>query len=386
MTLAREAFERALRRLDGAEARAFVADLLGARGYRTTVDGSVVTATDGPAGSIRLFVVADWRTLTDARDDRPVDVVVITGGAVVATAGSFVVRRVDGNVRPVVRGPELLYEWFAFAVDSEARARLTDRYLGATERTVAGRAWRGLAAARPVAVARSGRRPIPTGRIAVVVLVAMFVVVAAATAGPLAALDPGVPTQATTDGDVAGGTPELTSVPLPRTSAPTTTDPGPPLPDVCPSPPVDAHPASLRPGVIRTASASGLEGWDLLITQNLTEYQFDPNDQQSGSVPEVRHIAVYEIPEKVQFRLGLDRWQSPAMARTAIDRGGAWMLGFPWGHYAVWVEWQHRGVDVEPSARELLAAVRTPGGVKLGGACVSTLLTGSTTNGTNGTT
>jgi hypothetical protein len=384
MTLSRVAFERALRRLDGGDARAFVADLLGARGYRTTVERGLVVATDGPGPPVRLLVVADGRPSPSALTGhtRPVDAVVVTGGPVARAAGALAARASGREDRPAVRGPELLYEWYAFAVDDDDRRALAERYLGATEPTTLGRLWTTVVGSRPGAASVGG---VPaSGRLAAVLLAVLLAVAvgAAATAGPLDSFGPVDPSRSTL-GDDPERTPGITSVPVPPTAAPTATatEVGATVPDVCPTPPDDAHPASLRPGVIRTASTGGLEGWHLLATQNLTEFQFDPNDQQLRAIPEVRHVAVYGTPGGGQYRLGLDRWESSEAAEAAIARGGPWTLGVAWGRYTAWTEWQSRSDEREALAHQLLESVSTPEGVRFGGSCVSVLLSGTATDG-----
>ena len=377
MTLARAAFDRAVRRLDGSAARGFVSDLLEARGYRTTVDGHVVVATDDaddPDGSIRLLVISGWRSLTDVR--HPVDAVLVTGGPVAGGVGRLALRvgSSRGDRLTLLDG-STLHEWFAYAVPAATRSALADRYLDATEPTAIGRATDVLDEALGGAAARADPATAVSGRAMVVVLVVLVALAAVTAAGPAGLLaSTGSPA---TDGAVTP-TPRLTAVPATATPGPTPTAVGRSLPDVCPPAPSGAHPATLRPGVIRTASADGLDGWELLATQNISEFEFDPNDQLRGSVPEVRHVAVFDNSGGAQFRLGLDRWGSPARAETAIADGGVWNIGLSWGAYGLWVEWLPGDAVSGANARRLLAAVRTPGGVKLGGACVSALLTGGT--------
>lgn len=376
MRLSRAAFERALRRLDGAAARGFVADLLGARGYRTAVDGAVVTAEPGTGPSMRLLVVAGGRSLPSAVRGPPVDAVLVTGGPVAAAVGAVALRTAARRgSRPARLGAGTPYEWFAYAVDAEARAALADRYLEATEPSALARGRAALAAGAAGLVEGSaalvgglagsawpGRLPTPRRRTAVVLVVALLAV-AVATAGPPGLLESSAP-DASADG--AEPTPEAASVP-------TATERSRSLPAACPPAPVGAHPAALRPSVRRTAVAAGLDGWRLLATQNLTAFQFDPNDQRAGIVPAARHIAVYEAPGGTQFRLRLDRWTTGAGAEAAVARGGPWTLGLAWGPYAVGVEWQADGAEGDASARRLLAAITTPDGVRLGGACVAAL-------------
>lgn len=393
MTLSQPAFERAVRRLDGEASRGFVADLLSARGYRTTLDGPVVTAAKGrgessepgdaervagPEGAvepIRFLVVDGLRAVAAAGLSVRADAVVVTAGSVTATAVGSVVRGRSGagTERPLVRGTGDLYEWFAYAVDGEARTGLAERYLDATGPSALERGRSALAGVFGRAAARLRRLPVPSTRSTGVVLLALLALLAATTAAPAGLL-------ASTGQTVTGGdtpTPQLTPVTAADTPAPSTTAPGSVLPESCPRPPLGAHPASLRPGVIRTASEDGLEGWRLLVTQNITEYEFDPNDQQLGPVPEVRHLAVFETQAGARLRLGLDRWESPARAETVIARGGPWSLAFPWGAYGVWVEWQAASEGGDPAAEQLLAAVTTPDGVGLGGECVSALVAAS---------
>lgn len=374
MTLSKAAFERAVGRLDGDAARRFVADLLSARGYTTAVEGSVVVATSDSGTSMRVLVVDGLRDATVATHEPRADIVLSTGGTSADLLRSVVVRRARGGEnRPTVLGVETLYEWFAYAVDGETRTALGDRYLGATEPSVFERAWMGVVAGGSRAAEGLERLPVPTRATVGVVVVALLALVAVTTAGPLPAFGPTSSSVSAPDGRASVTTPGITSVPVTVTPGPTPTDAGAPLPETCPPAPVDAHPASLRPGVIRTASDHGLDGWSLLITQNISQFEFDPNDQQLGLLPEERHVAVFETSGGMQFRLGLDRWESPAGAEAAVARGGTWDIGFPWGTYAVWVEWQSEAEGRESTARRLLAAVRTPGGVKLGGACVSAL-------------
>jgi len=379
MTLPQAAVERAVRRLDGPDARGFVADLLEARGHRTTVEGRVVTATGGSGGSTRLLVVDGVRSVgaigVGRGSGRAVDAIVVTEGLLAAPVGRFVARirpRATGD-HPVVLGPGTLYEWFAYAVGAEARSALADRYLDATEPTAFGRGRAAFADAVGAAVGRPCFRSRRAGGVVLVALLALVVAAAAGPVGPLVTVGPGAA------GD-AGSSAAVTAVPVTVTPAPATTEAGADLPEACPSPPLEVHPASLRPGVVRTASADGLEGWRLLATQNISESQFDPNDQRADVVPEIRHLAVFETSAGVRLRLVLDRWESVTRAERAIAEGGAWTLGLRWGAYTAGVERNTADAGGDASARQLLAAVTTAEGVRLGGACVSALATGSATS------
>ena len=385
MTLARAAFERGVRRLDGRDAGGFVADLLEARGYRTSVGDRVVTAADSSGGSTRLLVVDGVRSLPAVSRTREpgVDAVLVTDSRLGPAARSLAARasRGAGSDPAAVLGPETLYEWFAYAVDAEARSALAERYLDATEPTALDRGRAALADAVGTVAGRLGRLRPPSRRPVSVVLVALLVLAVAATAGPAGPL---ATTGPASNGD-AGPTPAVTAVPVDATPAPATTEAGAALPEVCPPPPLEVHPAALRPGVIRTASAGGLDGWRVLATQNISEHEFDPNDQRAGAVPDIRHIAVFETSGGVQLRLVLDRWESVARAERAVTEGGAWALGLRWGSYTAGVEWDAGDASGDASARHLLAAVRAPGGVQLGGACVSALASGAATNGGSAT-
>lgn len=383
MTLSRAAFERGVRRLDGPAARTFVSDLLDDRGYRTTVEGRVVTATSDGRGSMRLLVVADGTSLTTVLGAPSVDAVLVTGGPVTAAAASVAVRAAGEEGRAALLGAETLYEWFAYAVDEAARTTLVDRYFDATDSTVRGRAMAAVVDALAHTMRLLGRGQAPSRRSAVVVtLVGLLAVVAAATAGPLGSFGPTATTHSVTGEGGAGEPPGITAIPATAASTPAVVESGATVPDACPRPPVGAHPASLRPGVIETASVGGLEGWRVLLTQNLSEYDFDPNDQRARIAPERRHVAVFETAGGARVRLGIDRWESTTRAAAAVARGGPWGLVVPWGPYVAWVEWRPRGEAGEPAARQLLAAVRTPGGVGLGAGCVSALGAGPTSNST----
>ncbi|MEF8841122.1 MAG: hypothetical protein V5A62_05795 [Haloarculaceae archaeon] len=384
MTLPRAAFERGVRRLDESEARGFVSGLFEARGYRTSVEDGVVTATDGSGESTRLLVVDGVRSLPAAASESGVDAVLVTDGRLGAAARSLAARAASRGSRTdpaAVLGPGTLYEWFAYAVDAEVRSVLIEEYLDATEPTVLGRGRTAFVDAVGTAAGRLGGLSPPSRRTGGVVLVALLVLVvtvAAGPAGPLVTVGPG------TAGD-AGRPPPVTAVPVTATPAPATTEAGAELPEACPPPPLGAHPASLRPGVIRTASADGLDGWRLLVTQNISEYEFDPNDQRADAVPDIRHIAVFETSGGVRLRLVLDRWRSVARAERAVTDGGTWALGLRWGTYTAGVEWNAGDAAGDATARQLLAAVTTLEGVQLGGACVSALATGPATSDGNAT-
>ncbi|MFB6192516.1 MAG: hypothetical protein ABEI11_04250, partial [Haloarculaceae archaeon] len=231
----------------------------------------------------------------------------------------------------------------------------------------------------------------PSRRAAAAVLVAVIAVAAAVAAGPLAPAalsDPASGGGAGAGGGNGNGNsgPAGTGTPATDTGAPTdtaaqdggvpvgvSTETGSILPEACPIAPVGAHPAALRPAVISGVSVGGLEGWQVVATGNLTRYDFDPNDQQAGVAPELRHTAVYERPIGTRYRLRIDRWDSPGRARTAVRRNDQAELAFPWGAYSVWVTWR-TGDEGRAGAERLLAAVTTADGVKLGRECVTALL------------
>jgi hypothetical protein len=393
MTLPRAAFARAVRRLDGDDARGLVADLLEARGYRTTVDGDVVTATRDTAGegrtgpSTRVRVVGGFRAAATAPADGA-DVVLVTGGPIARTLGSFGLRSRarEGPAGPTRPGVDTLYEWFAFAVDGGTRATLEERYLDRTDPSALERGWLAAVRAADATERRLDRLSTPSWRVAGVVLVVLLALVAGTAAGPGGLLaSPGASGPTTpADGAASTRTPRVTAVPTTATPVATATAAGPPLPDACPPAPTGTHPASLRPAVRQTATAGGLDGWRILVDQNVTKYAFDPNDQQADVVPELRHIAVFERPGGAQFRLGIDRWASPNDAARSIARGGPWGLGVLWGSYTAWVEWGSSEAGGITAARQLLASVTTPEGVRLGGACVSALATGPATDDGSG--
>jgi hypothetical protein len=382
MTLSTAEFRRALGRLDGPEARQFLADLLAARGYRTAVEGRSVIAESPGGETTRLLVVAGTRSLAAAGRGATVDTVVTTGGPTADAVASLIARRAARGGDPPARvGPETLREWLVYALGEEERSALTGRYLGATEPSALDRVVGAVAGVPDTLVNGLSAAGGPSRRTVAVVAVAILAVAAAVAAGGFV---PGAPANppAATDGP---GTAPGTVSPIPTgtdTAASTATaasaiqvggETGEILPESCPLAPVGAHPAALRPTVIEGVSADGLEGWHLVATQNLTRFDFDPNDQQAGVVPDVRHIAVFEAPTGARFRLGIDRWDSATRARDALRMTGPWNIIFPWGSYTVWLE-GNTDETRRASAEQLLAAVTTAEGVKLGGECVSALL------------
>ena len=325
-----------------------------------------------------LRAASSRQAATTAGDPGTDAVVVVTGGPLSRLLRSILVHGPRaGSDRRTARGLDRLYEWFAYAVDAETRTRLEAEYLGATEPSLLERGWLAVVGASGAAARRRDRLPTPSRRAAGAVLVALVALVAVTAAGPGGLLaSPGATGSiAPGDGATPTRTPILTAVPT-TTPAATVTPAGPPLPDACPPAPTGAHPASLRPAVRQTATAGGLDGWRLLVDQNVTKYEFDPNDQQADVVPEMRHIAVFERPDGARFRLGIDRWASPTDASEAIARGGPWRLGVLWGSDTAWVEWSSDEAGGVTAARQLLASVTTPEGVRLGEACVSELDSG----------
>lgn len=353
-TESRERFVRALRSLSRPSFSAFVAALWAARGHETSVDESGGVAIDREGRTLRVVAgVRGWHVLLVllVRPDA-VDAVVTRG----RLAGAAVELVAGGRPGVAHLDAADLYERFRYGVGDAERVRLWTAHLRAGAENPG-------ATVRFDDALRRTVSPVPASVAAAVLLV----LVAGAAVGPL--VESSSDDVASPELDDGARSPSTSETPTP------TSTPESDVPSVCPPPPTDAHPAALHPGVIGTASVSGLEGWTILLEQNLTD--FDPNDESSQTVPEIRHIVVYQTPGDRQYRLVLDRWAS---AERMVDRSrGSERAPLVWGAYSVAVE--PYAVDesdlVASDVRKLLANVQTPGGVRLGYACVDALAEGS---------
>ena len=201
----------------------------------------------------------------------------------------------------------------------------------------------------------------------------LAVIVAAAVVGPSVVLPGAIDAPVS----VGNGATEATASPADAptaTAAPPVTTQSAAMPGACPVPPADAHPAAIRPGIVRTASTSGLEGWSIRFEGNMND--FDPNDESNRVAPIVRHFVVYETPDDRQYRLAIDHWESAARAseRTMQAEQGHERASLVWGPYSIVVE-PYAAVPERTAAdvSVLLANVQTPGGITLGNRCVDTL-------------
>jgi len=209
--------------------------------------------------------------------------------------------------------------------------------------------------------------------VVVVTLVIVALVVAGAVSGPFAVLSPDGSPSSVVDSQATEATAVPVDVRTPEPAPPETPRVG--VPAVCPAPSADAHPAAIRPGVVDTASTSGLEGWVIEFEWNLTD--FDPNDESNRVSPEVRHLAVYEAPSGRQYRLVIDRWESAERAANRTTEVGKRSERAPlvWGPYSIVVEPYATDAPgrIAADVRALFENVQTPGGLTLGDRCVDAL-------------
>ena len=383
-------FVQALRSLDRGEFLAFVAALWAARGWETkrlrTGEPIEVRREGSGRRSIRIVAgVAAWPVVvrlllwpTDSDAD-----VVVTRGRLAATAVDRI-GRLRGRAAFEHVPVDELYRRFRYGLSDGERSRLRGEFFeGSFEdsttfedsilpggRTPSTRLDDVLDCVTPV---------IPSGVPPGVVLVGSAVValiVAGVVIGPFAVLPPDGDVSAFSSGGAgaAGSTASPVDVRTPGPAPPELT-PSATVPPVCPTPPADAHPAAIRPGVVRTASTSGLEGWAIRFEETLTD--FDPNDESNEATPEIRHLVVYETPSERRYRLVVDRWGSAERAME-VERGDE-RTALVWGAYSVVVESYTADAPgrIATDARTLLVNVRTPGGITIGTQCVDAL-TGNT--------
>jgi len=362
--MTRPALDEFVRRLDGLDPdrlTQFVADLYAARGFET-----VVTDTDRFAARPRDDADTVWvgRSLPDA----PVaaDVVVVAHPTDVETLA-------DGTN---VVDARALHRMALYAIADEQFAALSADYFDG----VAGNRGRD-----PGRVDDGGRRrlrvPSPPPAVGVIVdrlsvrllaalAASLLVVVAAAAVG----LD---------GGPVAGDGRETTVTPVSLG----TVDRGPAAPTptrglpVCPPPPRDARPASLRPVPVQAAVSTGLESWEHVLSVNATAF-YGPSPLSIPWSPAVRHESTYLTPEGVRVVLTVDRWNdSSTAAQAGRALAAEYGLAAVWGEYTLAVTHFASGgnASVEPLRRRatsllLMSEVVTPDGVKLGRRCLDEVL------------
>ncbi|QLG27300.1 hypothetical protein HUG10_06950 [Halorarum halophilum] len=374
---AKRRFVLALRSLDGPAFVDFVAALWTARGWRTIVEApDRFEATDEAGRESSTLRVVGTGAATASFLARPnaTDVVVTRGPVGRAAVHAVRLFRPDVGFEHVDASD--LYERFAYAIGDADRRRLRERHLraGAEHPTLGARISHGTERARGIPQSRRVRTTLSSRTLAAVAVL-LLVVVGATTpllVGPQ--FDRGSTSRIGDDVDGGGGAPTWTRT---GTTTPTPIPAALDLPSACPPPPADAHPVLIRPGVVRTASTSGLEGWQVVLDGNLTD--FDPNDERRSVFPPVRHFIVYESPSGRQYRLSVDRWRSPDRAMAQVQPGeksGADAV-LVWGSYVVTAR---ASADDAPDlarsdVRQLLANLQQPSGVRLGYQCADALTT-----------
>lgn len=262
-------------------------------------------------------------------------------------------RREENPIR--VLSSQELYELVTYGVSSETRDSLNREFLDSyssqrkhTESTTT-----------PWAI--TTRSPRSIGLVALVVVVLLL--------GGIALAGIPVPLDSTSDRPAN----DVLATPVSQAGTPAATTPTRiAIPASCPTPPVASHPASLRPAVRTGATSGGLDGWEYLLSQNTSYWEFDPNDQRADVVPEERHIAVYRGPGGVHYRFIADRWPTGAKAsqKRGINTEG---IAIRWGRYVLTVDATNATDFSIPDAHELLTAVPSPDGPQLGEQCVAAL-------------
>lgn len=357
MPTARKDFRRTVRALPREDLHRLVAAVWAARGWETSRGRGHVVARRGDE-RVRIRVVADLGTLTRLlrQPSSATDIVVVRGRLMTRLVEVLVGGGPDDDHAVEILDGHDLFELITFAIAEDDRASIEGEILSRrgrmTTNTVFGRA----------ADLAAQRTRLTRG--ALIVLGILVLVVSAGPAGPLLLEDPSVGTPAMVPTATAISTPG--TPPLPTVAHVS-------HPEACPPPPASVHPATLAPSVLDSASSSGLDGWELLITQTISEWQFDPNDQRAHVVPEERHIAIYAAAPDEQYRLVLDRWPTSNRTEQALADNRA-DLAIAWGRYVLAVH----GETTEEAASEaramtLLAGVSSPGGPQLGLRCVTAL-------------
>ncbi len=369
--------------LDRAALTALVAALYEARGLRTEDLGAGRLAADD-GGSRRTLLVARAVPAAPPDDDVDVDVDVVVVGTVTD-------RDRAGDAR--VLDAADLHRMALYAVDRERLAPLVADHLGRDlldDRPGPGGRLRAAAARARSAASRVGRVPprlrrVASGRRSTVSRAASAAAAAArsaprgvaaalvlvALAGvALSALGPVGPS--VTGGPPGAGTPTVTPAPVAAAAVGGTLGA---VPDGCPAPPRDAAPRTLRPVPVDAAVSVGLEGWS--VDEGIDVSTFDgPNELEVGAFPEIRHKSTYGRPTGSSLVLIADRWPDVATAReTAPALAAEYRTAVAWGRYTLTVAAPGAtdGVRTDADVRALLEAVRAPGGVRLGGRCLTAL-------------
>lgn len=361
--LPKPAFERALASLDRDEFVAFVGALWAARGYRTEqgTHPGVVIATH-PTLPDRVLYVPGGDT-TGRRDTGTVelpdgveqdDVTTVVAATTAPGPGDGVTDCLDA---------ESLYELAMYAIDRDALADLCRSHFGESPASLAAdsarrddtRPWRSTV----TGWAEFGHSP----RVAALGVLILSVVLATTLAwvgGAGLGTSPGASTPDAGTADAE--------------SALATTPDGAIVESTCPDPPTGVSARDLGPAL----DSDALDGWRLDGSRVVSI--FDLMNRSQEATPEESFVGTYVGPDGRAYELRISRWEDPSTARgEAPDRRARWPVWEVWGAYSFGV----RGVAPDgtvPStsltrgaARELLAAIETPGGNSLA-ACVDDLV------------
>ena len=294
-SLARDQFDRLLGELSADEFAAFLADLWSARGWSTTVDGHVVTATrEAPTAERQtLFIHRSTHRFrhVDRTDSRRDVTHVVTSGSGTRA------REIAASRDAALVDTQELYDVVTYGLSADARESLFDRYFGSRATAPGG-------ISRSIVDAVSGVR---AGRTAIVGSAAAIVLFAAAVGGLslFAASEPGL-TGGPDEPIVTTPTPEPFEVPAG-------------------SPPVESTPTSAS---VEPATASGDDGtsggcsWLRCAPEepgesHVTTLTPAPADEPGGPPPDQHNRA--STPDA-----GPDAWGAPNGSA-----GGCWAACAP---------------------------------------------------------
>lgn len=388
-TPTRDGFVRWLRGLDAIGLARFVADLHAARGRETEIldGGDVTSAANGERVVVRV-------PRGEHDEERTLAVVTAPPSGTLDADAVVVGRTVDderlGDGTPIVDAAAL-HRMALYAVDRDRLPALLRRHFGATA----------FADADDGTARQRFSITLDRRRLAFAAVLVLAVVAAAAMGvSPLTRLEAGDAVgggdaagdgSAADDRDAAGGEDGRAAGAVWVTAASGSSGTTPELPTVgdsgtvgggdiavCPSPPTNVHPASFRPVPANTASAFGLDGWQLRQAENVTVYP-GRTERRTPYVPEVRHKAIYEAPSGAVYVLVADRWANPTLAAEVSPvLSYPRQVAFVWGTYTFAVTGSASTGELpkatlRTAATELLAHVRSPAGTTFGEECVRRL-------------
>lgn len=355
VTLSRRTLTAELRRLSAKEFGEFVAAIWRARNWDVTTESSILHVSSLESDA-QALVVTDLRSVLQLVDDPTFDIVVL-GPGIWGSVGQTLIRvtGLSGRELEIVTSRDL-YETFAFGIDPQTRKSLSSKFLD-------GPPVDNSPTDRHVFIDGLFENHLTSGLWFGFVFIVGILIISGFAWGGL--LSSGPFSSSSADGMV---TPVETPTPSHQLT-PSNMQ----LPETCSPPPLLSHPAMLRPAVRSGASSGGLDGWELVATQNISRYEFDPNDQRADVVPEERHIAFYRVATGSAFRFVADRWETDERARTA-EKKRRNDFSIVWGRYVLSVEQGNVSQTTKARSRELLAAVSGPNGPQLGEVCVADLI------------